>query len=84
MIAQPADEKDVLDFKFCSIRRIRLNVEITSAECFKATPYTTTQRLAVANSLGRIFAVISLIIHIMLRDLLTHFFDQPQIGWSFF
>jgi hypothetical protein len=63
MMAQPADEpKDVLDFKFRSIRRIRFNEEITGAQCFKATPYTPTQRLAVANSLGRIFAGISLII----------------------
>ena len=52
-MATPADEpKDVLDFKFRSIRKVRLHDETEIGEI----PKEPTQKLAVANTLGRIFA----------------------------
>ena len=52
-MATPADEpKDVLDFKFRSIRKVRLHDETAIGE----VPKEPTQKLAVANTLGRIFA----------------------------
>ena len=52
-MATPADEpKDVLDFKFRSIRKVRLHDETAIGEI----PKEPTQKLAVANTLGRIFA----------------------------
>ena len=52
-MATPADEpKDVLDFKFRSIRKVRLHDETAIGDI----PKEPTQKLAVANTLGRIFA----------------------------
>ena len=50
-MAQPADDpKDVLDFKFRSLRKIKLHPDNGTE------PKNPTQKLAVANSLGLIFA----------------------------
>ena len=50
-MAQPADDpKDVLDFKFRAVRKIKLHNDNVSE------PKNPTQKLAVANSLGRLFA----------------------------
>ena len=52
-MATPADDpKDVLDFKFRSIRKIRLHDESAMGEIQKEP----TQKLAISNTLGRIFA----------------------------
>ena len=48
----PADDpKEVLDFKFRSIRKVRLHDENAVGEI----PRQPTQKVAVANTLGRIF-----------------------------
>lgn len=53
-MAEPADEpKEVSDFKFKSLRKIRIHGEAESENFPKKC---TTQKLAVANSLGIIFA----------------------------
>ena len=58
-MATPADDpKDVLDFKFRSIRKIRLHDEASIGEI----PKEPTQKLAVANTLGKIFAGMTFII----------------------
>ena len=48
----PADDpKEVLDFRFRSIRKVRLHDENAVGEI----PRQPTQKVAVANTLGRIF-----------------------------
>ena len=52
-MAKPADDpKDILDFKFRSMRKIRLQDESEAGELSK----DPTQKLAVANSFGKLFA----------------------------
>ena len=55
IMAQPADDpKDVLDFKFRAVRKIKLHSDNVPE------PKNPTQKLAVANSLGRLFAGLNL------------------------
>ena len=50
------DPKDVLDFKFRALRNIRLQDNQAGSECLKQLGATPTQRLAVSNTLGFVFA----------------------------
>ena len=52
-MAAPADEpKEVKDFSFRSMRRVKIQTDSDKEEISK----TPTQRLAVANSIGFLFA----------------------------
>ena len=53
MASNADDPKDVLDFKFRSIRNVKVRPEGEDEEPTSKTP---TQKLAVANSLGLLFA----------------------------
>ena len=52
MASAADDPKEMLDFKFRSMRRIKLNQNETEEVASKSN----TQKLAVANSLGSLFA----------------------------
>ena len=53
MASNADDPKDVLDFKFRSIRNVKVRPEGEDEEPTSKTP---TQKLAIANSLGLLFA----------------------------
>ena len=78
MASNADDPKDVLDFKFRSIRNVKVRPEGEDEEPTSKTP---TQKLAVANSLGLLFA--GKIPHVLFYPLIYskffHFFRRKEL-----